>query len=156
MALPWRIADLLPHAPPMILIDQVESHQPGQGVVVSVLVREESLFYQEGIGIPNHVSLEWMAQTCGVFSGIEAGTTGLPPRIGFLLGTRDFVATVDAFALGERLLVTANKVFQNNDMAMFACTVRQGDREVVTAQLSLAQPNDLATIPTGYGGKGKP
>lgn len=144
---PFPLPDLLPHAPPMVLLDEAISWEP-DAMVTAVTVKPGRFFFRPGHGMPAHVAIEWMAQTCGAFAGAEAMAAGQPVRIGYLLGTRDFVAHVSWFPEGMRLEVTARLVFRDQEMGVFDCLVRTASQSepLATARLTVYQPpeNDMA------------
>ena len=132
-------ADLLPHAQPMVLLDEV-LRVDATGASAVLTIRAADRFFRPGLGIPAHVAIEWMAQTCGVFGGQDA-KPGSPPPIGFLLGTRRFLATRSWFSDGERLDVRADLVLRDGGMGVFDCTVRDtGGALLASAQLTTFQP----------------
>lgn len=139
------VADLLPHAPPMVLLDSVVGWDKDR-VATALSIRPGIPFYESGKGVPAHVGIEYMAQSCGAFAGLEALETGGKVRIGYLLGTRRYRAHVDWFADGEQLTVAAVEVFRDGSMGVFDCTISSGGRELAAAQLTVYQPdqNDLA------------
>ena len=67
-----------------------------------------------------------MAQACGVFAGLQARARGEPVRVGFLLGTRRYLASRPWFADGETLEVTARLVLRDGPMAVFDCRISAG------------------------------
>ena len=144
---PYRIEDLLPHARPMILVDEVIGM--GEGSLSAALtVRPGVPFFEAGRGVPAHVAIEWMAQTCGAYVGVAALESGQPIRLGFLLGTRNFQATVPWFLEGERLHVTVTLAFRDSEMAAFDCVVARaasGD-ELAKARLTLYHPDDVMAL----------
>jgi predicted hotdog family 3-hydroxylacyl-ACP dehydratase len=144
---PYRIEDLLPHARPMILLDEVTSM--GEGTLSAALtVRPGVLFFEAGRGVAAHVAIEWMAQTCGAYVGVAALETGQPVRLGWLLGTRNFQATVPWFLEGERLIVTVTLTFRDSDMGAFNCVVTRassGD-DLAKACLTLYHPDDATKL----------
>lgn len=144
---------ILPHARPMILIDEVIARSP-ERLVAAVDVRADSLFFRAPHGIAAHVSIEWMAQCCAAWAGAQALDQGRKVDVGFLLGTRDFRADVDWFAEGERLYVAAELEFQDEEMASFRCrTCRQPDADaVVSARLNVYQPRDVEAFLASRGG----
>lgn len=142
---PWPVSDLLPHAHPMILIDEAVGWDSGS-FVAAVTVRAGRPFVRTGRGAPAHLAIEWMAQTCGAYIGAEALAGGDTVSLGFLLGTRDFKASVPWFAEGERLEITATLVFHEGTMAVFDCGVAQTGRALAKAQLTLYQPEDAAAL----------
>src|SRR5258707_6077248 len=110
-------AGLLPHRPPMILLDEVVSWD-GTTLAAALTIRPDTLFL-EAEGVPAHIGIEYMAQTCGAFAGAQAVDAGREVRIGFLLGTRRYVAHRPWYRLGERLTVTASLVYADDSMANF-------------------------------------
>jgi predicted hotdog family 3-hydroxylacyl-ACP dehydratase len=146
---PHPIARLLPHAPPMILIDEVIGWNQDQ-VMTRLTVRRDAVFAQD-TGIPVHIALEWMAQTCGALVGIRAIEEQQPVRIGFVLGTRDFRATASWFRFGESLTVVALCVFSDGEMAQFDCRVDRPSGTCATARLTVFQPRDLPAMLASQG-----
>lgn len=137
----YKVEDLLPHAHPAILIDSVVNWLP-QEVTASVTITPNSPFFVNGKGVPAHVGIEYMAQTCGVYSGILSKKNGVPIRMGFLLGTRNFQATVPWFSLGSTLIIQAKELFNHEMMGSFSCKIQLNGDNVATAELSVYQPDD--------------
>jgi predicted hotdog family 3-hydroxylacyl-ACP dehydratase len=146
----YPIEDLLPHARPMILLDRVAARL-GDGIVTELVVRPGLPFYQEGRGIPAHVALEWMAQSAGAHVGAMARDTGQSVRIGFLLGTRDFISLSDWFTANQTLQITARLIFNEGETAVFDCHVSQSGEVVSKAQLTVYQPLDMAAMLASQG-----
>jgi predicted hotdog family 3-hydroxylacyl-ACP dehydratase len=145
---PYRIEDLLPHARPMILIDEVTGL--GEETLSAALtVRSGRPFFEPARGVAAHVAIEWMAQACGAYVGFLALQAGQPLRVGLLLGTRNFQATVPWFLEGERLNVTATVVFMDAQIGSFDCIVTRAgsDIELAKARLTLYRPDDAMTLP---------
>ena len=140
----YKPEQVLPHARPMILIDQVIAREP-ERLVAAVDVRADSMFFRPPHGVAAHVAIEWMAQACAAFGGAQALDEGRAVAIGFLLGTRDFRAELDWFGEGERLYVSAELEFQDEEMASFRCrTTRQPDgAALASARLNVYQPRDV-------------
>jgi len=134
----YPINDLLPHAPPMVLLDEVLGWDHGQ-VMTAVTIRNDSIFFTEGKGVPIYIGLEYMAQTCGIYAGIETLNAGQPVQPGYLLGTRNFLGETEWFSLGSRLVIDAKEVFRQERMAVFDCKIMRGDQMVASAQLNLFQ-----------------
>jgi predicted hotdog family 3-hydroxylacyl-ACP dehydratase len=146
----YPIELILPHARPMILIDRVVGRDADR-IVTEVTVRPDAPFFRPGYGIAAHVAMEWMAQSCGAYVGAQTLDAGLPVRVGFLLGTRDFNSRIAWFELGNILTVTAVLTYRQEDVAVFDCNVRRRDEEVATAQLTVFQPEDMATTLASQG-----
>lgn len=140
-ACPWLVADLLPHAPPMLLLDEALVCE-AEYAAAAVTIRAGHPFAQPD-GVPAHVGIEFMAQTCGLWAGGMAKRQGGAVRLGFLLGTRRYKAVRPYFLFGERLEISARLVFQDQGMGVFDCRIADGAGEVLAeAQLSVYQPDD--------------
>ncbi len=133
-----KMEDLLPHAPPLVLLDDLV--ECGDGTITCGLtVRGDGLFDTDG-AVPAWIGIEYMAQAVAAYSGVQRQRSGDAVRVGFLLGTRRFVTSVPAFPVGQRLLVRAEKLIEgSNGMASFACTV-SGDGVEQAATLSVFEP----------------
>jgi predicted hotdog family 3-hydroxylacyl-ACP dehydratase len=135
----YAVAELLPHRPPMILLDEILGHDE-TSLSAAVHVSQESLFFEAG-AVPVHVGLEYMAQACGAFAGALARERGEGVKIGFILGTRQYQAHVPAFRDGDNLLVTVTVLYQDEQMGAFDCRIEIADVLAAEAQLSVYQPD---------------
>lgn len=145
---PYAIGELLIHGPPMLLLEQVIGYNESE-VVAGVTITASSLFVTPE-GVPGHVAIEYMAQTCGAYAGAMALDAGAPVKIGLLLGTRLCRVLVPWFRIGDRLLVSASIVFHDEQLAAFDCKIDIGGRVVADAQLKVYQPqNDLLRTDEG-------
>lgn len=132
------IAQLVPHKPPMLLLDRVVAYS-GDVVTCEVEIRPDSPFVHEELGVPGIVGLEYMAQCIAVYAGLSAHAKGEGARIGFLLGSRDVRIDADVFPIGDRLAVEARRSWGENDLGSFACEVRRGDDVLVRGNLTVYQ-----------------
>jgi predicted hotdog family 3-hydroxylacyl-ACP dehydratase len=136
MTQPWTMAQLLPHRPPMILLDEVVDEAP-ETLAASVTIRAGAAFVTE-LGAPAHVGIEYMAQACGAWVGLAARRAGNEPALGYLLGTRRFRAEIEHFPLGARLLVRVAVSFRDGPLGVFDCTISDAaGRELAAASLTL-------------------
>lgn len=144
---PYPVEALLPHAPPMILIDEVLGYGDGT-VSATVAVRPGIPFFEAGRGVAAHAAIEWMAQTAGALAGIESREAGQKVSLGLLLGTRNFRASVPWFVEGERLIVTASLIYRDADMGVFDCAVKRaaGGEAIATAQLTTYKAGNVAAL----------
>lgn len=139
-ASPLPIARLLPHAAPMLLLDEALSYD-AEHARAAVVIRPDHPF-AEPPGVPAHVGIELMAQACGVWAGGEAQRSDAPVRLGYLLGTRRYRAERPFFLIGERLEVTARLTFRDGGMGVFDCRIEDaGGSTAAEAQLSVFQPD---------------
>ena len=142
--LPWTLAELLPHTGAAILLDEVLACGD-RGLSASVTIRPDSPFRQSS-GIPAHVGIEYMAQACAAFSGVQAQRDGAAPHIGFLLGTRRYAAKQAWFADGTRLVINVELVYRDNEIGVFDCAIVSNGNVVATAQVVVAEPRDVAAL----------
>jgi predicted hotdog family 3-hydroxylacyl-ACP dehydratase len=129
----------VPHRGDMRLIDGVDTCDE-YGIVAHVRVPVTGLFLVDG-GMPAWVGIEYMAQAVAAWSGARARTGGGSPRIGYLLGSRRYEATVPLFETGALLHVHAQcELMADNGLGMFECRIVQGERVLATARLSVFEP----------------
>lgn len=146
MPCPWPIERLLPHAAPMLLLDEVLGYDE-DSVVVAVTIRPDNPFATPS-GVPAHVGMEMMAQACGAWVGTHRLANDEVVRLGYLLGTRQFEATRDWFSLNERLEIFARLVFQDQGMGVFECRISSCGEVLAEANLNLYQPSEDGSVPS--------
>ena len=137
----FPLEEILPHRPPMVLLDEVVSFDESDGsLVAAATIRPE---WSE-----NYVAIELMAQASAALAGIYDRLVGGkdPARPGFLLGTRRLSLDIDRFEVGRRYLVTSKNVFRDGDAASFECSVRDGDKTVADAVLNAYRPYDISSF----------
>jgi predicted hotdog family 3-hydroxylacyl-ACP dehydratase len=144
---PHPIEAVLPHARPMILLDDIVGYD-WESLTAGVRIRPGIPFYRPGRGVAAHIGLEWMAQTCGAFAGVKARDAGEQVQVGLLLGTRNFTANLAWFVNGDRLTVMATQMFSDAQIGAFECSIyRLGDEKpVAKAQLTVFRPKDGAAL----------
>ncbi|MGY4532886.1 putative hotdog family 3-hydroxylacyl-ACP dehydratase [Pseudomonas sp. TE3786] len=140
----WPIAELVPHAGDMILVDEVLSFADEE-VTTRLQVRAGGLFSQADGSLPAWVGIELMAQSVAAFAGCQARQVGLPVELGFLLGTRNYQCNVDAFPLGSELQIHALRSLQDdNGMGVFECHLT-GPGIHAEARLNVFRPPHVAS-----------
>ena len=143
------IEAIMPHRPPMILLDRVED--AGEGYLrCSVTLREDSPFIEGGTASPV-IATEYMAQCVAAHSGYKAVRRGDPVRIGYLLGTRSLELGVEALHVGEKLIVEARHVWGDDALGQYDCTVHRGEHRVAAAVLNVFQGDIDEMRATGGG-----
>lgn len=115
-------ATVLPHAYPMILLDEVVRTGPSS-VSSKVRIGEDSLFYEAPLGVPSYIGIEYIAQTVAAYAGMVALAKGEPVRVGFLLGTRHYKCSVPHFPLGAILTVTVAAAYEAPQISKFDGTI---------------------------------
>lgn len=132
------IQELLPHRPPMLLLDAVVAFDD-ESVECEVEVRESSTFFEPG-GVPAWVALEYCAQAIAAYAGLKAHTAGGQPRIGLLVAARELTLQTEVFQAGERLRIRARRDFGEERVGRFACEVWRDGAVVANASLSVYLP----------------
>jgi len=140
----WPIAELIPHAGDMILIDQV-LRVGDEDIETQLTVRRNGLFNQVDGSLPAWVGIELMAQSVAAFAGCQARLCGEPVELGFLLGTRKYECNVDRFPAGAELHIHATRSLQDeNGMGVFECHLR-GQGIQALARLNVFRPPQVAS-----------
>lgn len=117
----WPLAELLPHAGDMILIDEVLSFDEEQ-IHTRLTVTPNGLLNDTNGNMPAWVGIELMAQSVAAYAGCQARTQGQPVALGFLLGSRKFECNVEQFPAGSELHIHALRTLQDdNGMGVFEC-----------------------------------
>lgn len=106
-----------------------------------VEVADDLPFYLSDQGVPSWVGLEYMGQTAALIGGYQQQLSKGEAQVGFLLGTRSFVANTDFFTLGQTLLITCReKASVGEGLAQFECHIidnTNSDRVLASATLSV-------------------
>ena len=140
------VTDLVPHRAPMLFLDRV-SGLKGDVFEAHVDLTEQSPMIQAG-AVPVWVGLEYMAQATAAYAGAEGRSAGKGPKVGMLLGTRDYRATVPSFALGQSLSIQVRKVIsQANGVSAVDGVIADAHGTVLaTAQLTVIEIEDLSLV----------
>lgn len=139
----WPIAELLPHAGDMILLDAVEQVD-SEGIQTRVQVRPGGLLNCADGTLPAWVGIELMAQSVAAFAGYRARQAGVPVELGFLLGTRSYQCNVEHFPVGVELQIRATRSLEDESgMGVFECHIL-GPGIQVEARLNVFRPPQVA------------
>ncbi|MEX6501396.1 ApeP family dehydratase [Pseudomonas zhanjiangensis] len=140
----WPIAELLPHAGDMILLDEVLRYGE-EDVETRLQVRPAGLFNQADGSLPAWLGVELMAQSIAAYAGCQARQAGAPVELGFLLGTRSFQCNVERFPAGAELHIHATRTLQDdNGMGVFECRL-SGPGIEAFARLNVFRPPQVAS-----------
>jgi predicted hotdog family 3-hydroxylacyl-ACP dehydratase len=127
------VADLVPHAAPMLLLDRVLEHDDLR-TVCSVRSEDSALFAEASGDVPSWVGLEYMAQCAAVHGGLAAKQRGEAPRPGLLLGSRRLQLHVPVFSAGRPLRVVVRHHRGELGLVTFDCWVESEDGDEVLAE----------------------
>ncbi len=133
---------LVPHKPPMLLLDEVLSFDE-VSITTRSHITEANPFYVPGRGVPSYVTFEIMAQSISAHDGATRWQTGEPPAIGLLLGCRKFTVTRDWLQPGETVDTQASPLLFEGEMRSFECVVRStSSEELATGAINVFRPED--------------
>jgi predicted hotdog family 3-hydroxylacyl-ACP dehydratase len=141
------LAEVLPHKPPMILIDRVLSYDlESLGLIAEFDATENAMFFDAALGgIPPWAGLEYMAQATAALSGInnlEIG--GEKPKMGFVLGTRRYQNNIEYYKKGKTYTVEVGKLFYDSSLGSFQCTIREVGGDVCArAEINVFSPDNV-------------
>ena len=144
------LTDLLPQAAPMILLSGYETPEAENSVSAFVDVGKASPFYEQDLGgVPSCVALEYMAQTMALLVGLTRRRKGLPPQLGFVLGSRKLETTIPVFTAGARYRMTATCTYEDESFGSFDCVIADASgKAVATAVMTAYQPEDGVSLET--------
>jgi predicted hotdog family 3-hydroxylacyl-ACP dehydratase len=137
----WPIAEVLPHAGDMILLDGIEEIE-GERIVCHRTVRSDGLLLDADGNLPAWAGVELMAQSVAAWAGCRARADQQPVQLGFLLGTRHYECNVDRFPAGTRLRIEAVRSFHDeHGMGVFSCRI-EAPGVHAEARLNVYRPPD--------------
>lgn len=141
MAVPYAVVDVIPHAKPMSLLDEIVSYD-GAALVAGLTIRKDSIFF-DGEGVPAWVGIEYMGQAVAAFAGVGARVENKPIKIGFLVSSRRYKSDCSRFPLGAYLSVKAKPITDNETgLRVFDCSIT-GENIDVTTNLNVFIPDDV-------------
>jgi predicted hotdog family 3-hydroxylacyl-ACP dehydratase len=134
---------LLPHHPPMILIDRLlEANE--QETVCEVTITPESMFL-EAAGVPAFVGLEYLAQSIAARIGYQHYLAHEPITVGLLMGTHRLETGCQFFELGQTLRIHVAHVWGTLELRRFRCTMTSASIGIVLqhAELHICKPKNV-------------
>lgn len=137
----YSFESVVPHTGTMVLLDQIE-HWDDAELQASVTIRADAPFVDAN-GMPAWVGIELMAQTIAAFGGCCARRASQPVKIGFLVGSRRYIASQAYFPIGAQLQVNVKEIISGEQgLSVFECTL-QGPGDIsASANINVFQPED--------------
>jgi len=136
------IAELLPHAAPMILLDRAVAGDD-EHFVAAVTIRPDSPFC-DGEQVGAWVGLEYMAQAIAAWAGWKAYRRSQRAKPGLLLGCRRYQSAWPAFPVGTELRVEVVVELEGeNGLGSFRCRLEHAQETVASATVTVFQPADI-------------
>ncbi|MEA9390038.1 3-hydroxy-fatty acyl-ACP dehydratase [Acerihabitans sp. TG2] len=134
----------LPHAAPMILLEQVcdigVDHARCRVTLNDTGVMGPFLTLDGHL--PGWYAIEMMAQTVGVWSGWHGRHRGEPPRAGLLLGARALHCVRPFFNADSVLDISISLLLQDERIGSFDCVIQQDEDILATGRLTTYQTDE--------------
>ena len=144
----YDVLELVPHAQPMSLLDRLVECGVDH-VEAEVTITAQTLFLENG-SVGGWVGIEYMAQAIAAWAGYHARETGKPVKIGFLLGSRRYLAHVPGFTLGSVLRIKAERELQDAaGLSAFTCSIQRDGESLADATITVFQPENAAEFLKG-------
>ena len=133
-------AQVLPHRPPMLLLEAIQEVDDRHCTAL-VKVDPQAWYAAANGSAPGWFGLEWMAQTISAYSGHQNQGQGRPPKLGYLLGTRQFQCDWQSFPAGATLEVEAQVHYADpGGLSAFQCEIRHQGVQIARAILKVYEP----------------
>ena len=129
------ITAILPHQPPMLLLDDITAWE-GKNFACRVILRDDSPFVEAGRA-PAALAIEYMAQCIAAYVGMRGHARGEAVQIGYLIGARDVTLPAEDFRVGDVLHVTSSHLWGDEALGSFACAIERGAREIASGTLNV-------------------
>jgi len=133
--LPAPAADLVPHRPPVRLIEHLLEVHAAAGRA-SATVRADSLHVNANGTLDPTAHLELMGQTFAAAKSWRDRQQGRPPRVGFLAGATG-MECLDTARIGDQLTIAIKQTGTFGAFAMIEGQVHRHDRRIAGGQLKL-------------------
>lgn len=141
----FSIEEVLPHAEPMILLDELISFEAESGTCCHTITESSLLYNQNLQGVPSYVGIEYMAQSIAAYANANEISQGRAVEIGFLVSSRKYKCDYSVFTKGMKLIVKVDKLYSDESgLSAFDCSISENDSPLATARINVFQPNDPA------------
>ncbi len=108
LTLPVLASELIPHQPPIRLVDRIIEYKSNWGVVETV-IKPDSFLLDDNGEFDSTAMIELMAQSIAVIKGYENTLDDKPMQNGFLVGGRNVQCMGTVFS-GDLLRISIGKV----------------------------------------------
>ncbi len=141
----YNILNLLPHRPPMLMVDHVIRLNDDEAVLQSV-VKESWPLVEHGVANPL-ILIELVAQTAGIHNGWKRDKTegSEGDKKGWIVGIKTADLPIRGIAVGTRLFTTTKNRFKFEGFREIAGTVKKDDEMVARIILQLLRSEDTKT-----------
>jgi 3-hydroxyacyl-[acyl-carrier-protein] dehydratase len=138
---PIPAEQLIPHRPPLRLIDRLLAYDGLQGVVESTLL-PGSICLQDDGSIEQAALVELVAQSFAAVKGYADSQKGQPGGRGFLVGVKQFTFQGQAHG-NERLLITVTMSGKTDEFALAEGRVTRGEELLAFGNVMVWIPGEV-------------
>jgi predicted hotdog family 3-hydroxylacyl-ACP dehydratase len=137
LELPLPVADLLPHRPPMLMVEEIVAMDDArESAEIRLTIHSDNPFLGVDGMLDPAAFLEIVAQAAAAQHGANRRRAGKPSEDGMLLGVRDF-RVFGAARLGDILTVAVRKVSEIERVAAVDGSIRCGEVSLAVASLTV-------------------
>jgi predicted hotdog family 3-hydroxylacyl-ACP dehydratase len=129
------IAELIPHAGTMVLLDELVHWAPGEAQCRLTIA--PGMPFVSDDAVDTIVSIEYMAQAVAACCGYAGFRSGDGIRVGMIIGCRRMDIKVPKLAVGDELMVHVREIRGHDEISVYRCEVLRGAESVASAQLTL-------------------
>ena len=133
--------DLIPHAEPMVLLDDMTEWSSGEAAC-RMRVRDGDRFVQNGV-LQRVSMIEHMAQAVAACLGYEAFRAGGGVRVGMIIGCRRCDFPAGHARVGDELCIRVRRVRGTEALSHFDSKILCGDTVLADATLTLYHADDI-------------
>lgn len=134
-----NINGLIPHQPPMLLVDRLV-RLTGDEAVSETVFRPDSIFLKDDGQVEEAALFEMMAQTFAAFAA--AGREGSGPSAGYLVGVKRLKIHKPALA-GAPVEVRVKIVSRVENFSVVEGEARQGGQLLAAGQITVFVPEEV-------------
>lgn len=135
------IADLVPHAAPMLAVEDVLTWSPGVATC-RMTVRDGAPMVRDG-RVPAVAVVEYLGQAVAACCGGEAYLGGEGVRYGVIIGCRSVTLERAEIAVGTELMLDVRRTRGNEMLSHFVCEARDSAGVVGAATMTVFHAEDM-------------
>ncbi len=140
LQLPLSVEGLMPHQPPMRLINSVLSAENDASGTVEAIIAHDNIFLDQNGVLAKEALVELMAQAFAAVSGFNDLQSGRPGRTGYLVGVKQCIFSAqaqDKAKAGDRLRITVRPTGEFAGFVLVAGEVHCLDRVLAQGELKI-------------------
>jgi predicted hotdog family 3-hydroxylacyl-ACP dehydratase len=138
LTLPMPVEALIPHEPPLRLIDRLLEVKDGYAIT-ETFVRPENVLIDEDRSLDPVAMIELMAQSYAALKGYDDLINGRPKKKGFLVGIAEFRMIGRAIG-GQRLRIRVERTGSTGGFALADGEVRHRGKMVAAGTIKIWVP----------------